>query len=159
MSAWGGSWGTSWGNSWGDVGAVTPPTPTPSPEPPQGGTLLQRGKRHRTQARGTILGRKEYEELVRTLLAKAAEKSAAAVGSEKTPKPTKKAIVAVAKAATVEEAIDLKRIWAETASRIAEIEAIDSRYQKIADDLAAHFAKLVQEREQEDEDEIALLLS
>jgi len=60
--------------------------------------------------------------------------------------------------ATVEESVRLQRIWAETAARIAEIESIDSKYQKMADDLAAHFGRLAAEQEDED-DVIALLLS
>ncbi len=156
--AWGGSWGSSsaWGDSWG-AGTTRR----------SGGRPLRRTKEDHDELLDRWVRQKDehltftkadYRRLIERWAQEAAAKTAEVVDAPKKVPATKKAIIAAAKDATAEESVRLQQIWAETASRIAELEAIDSKYQKMADDLAAHFGRLA--AEQEDEDEIiALLLS
>ncbi len=137
---------------------VTPPDITPPPPDIQGGTTGKGGtRRHHADAAHPAFTKKEYYKLIEQWAREAAAKTAEIVDRKRVA-TTEKAVVAAAKNATAEESVRLQRIWAETAARIAEIEAIDSKYQKMADDLAAHFGRLAAELEDEDE-VIALLLS
>ncbi len=143
--AWGLSWGipSAWGVSWGSR--------IPTPADVLGGTTSRGGD----QAHPAFTKRR-YRELIAQWAREAAAKTAAIVDANKKVAATEKAVIAVARDATAADAAQLQRLWADTAAKIA-ASGIDSKYQTMADDLAAHFGRLAVE--QEDEEIVALLLS
>ncbi len=144
--AWGLSWGipSAWGDSWG--------TRIPTPPDVLGGTTSRGGD----QGHHPAFTKKKYRELIAQWAREAAAKTAAIVDAKKKVAATEKAVIAVAKDATAADAAQLQRLWADTAAKIA-ASGIYSKYQTMADDLAAHFGRLA--AEQEDEEIVALLLS
>lgn len=137
------------------------------PEPPeaQGGGTTSGYRKRRYERRGVIMGRKEYEEILALLVAKAAKKTAK-IAEVKRVAPTQKSIIAVTEDVTAAEAERLQAIWRETAASLAELDAIDTRYWTMANALAGHFARQAQiedmlrrAREDEQDDEDVLLLA